>query len=61
MLLRTAEYRNAIIVRTRDQEIIDKLDIACDVGGVFDVEKKRFDHHQKTFTETFWSNKVREA
>lgn len=61
MLLRTAEYKNAIIVRTRDQEIIDKLDIVCDVGGVFDVEKKRFDHHQKTFTETFVSDKVREA
>ena len=45
MLLRTAEFKNAIIVRTRDQEIIEQLDIVADVGGTFDHEKKRYDHH----------------
>jgi uncharacterized UPF0160 family protein len=45
ILLRTNEFRDSIIVRTRDKEIIDKLDIVCDVGGEFDAEKKRFDHH----------------
>lgn len=45
MLLRTAEFKNAIIVRTRDYGILEKLDIVADVGGVFDHEKKRYDHH----------------
>lgn len=45
MLLYTKEFENSVIVRSRNQEILDTLDIVCDVGGVFDVEKKRFDHH----------------
>lgn len=49
MLLRTKEFKNSIIVRTRDQAILDELDIQCDVGGEFDPAKKRFDHHQRTF------------
>ena len=24
-----------------------------DVGGTYEPEKQRFDHHQKTFTETY--------
>jgi uncharacterized UPF0160 family protein len=35
------------IVRTRDIEKINKADYVFDVGGVYDPEKKRFDHHQK--------------
>lgn len=54
LLQYTEEFKNSIIVRTRDQEILDQLDIQCDVGGVFDVEKRRFDHHQKTFTCHWW-------
>ncbi|MEX1087332.1 MAG: MYG1 family protein, partial [Candidatus Paceibacterota bacterium] len=34
------------VVRTRQQEKIDAADIVVDVGGVYDPEKKRFDHHQ---------------
>lgn len=45
MLLRTNEFSKSIIVRSRDQELLDQLDIQCDVGGVFDPEKYRFDHH----------------
>ena len=36
-------------MRTRNQEILDQLDIVCDVGAVFDASKKRFDHHQRSF------------
>lgn len=40
------------LYRTRDQAIINSTDaIVYDVGGEFDVEKKRFDHHQKGFSE----------
>lgn len=49
MLLYTKEYANAVIVRTRNQEVLDQLDIVCDVGGVFDKSKNRFDHHQRSF------------
>jgi uncharacterized UPF0160 family protein len=34
------------IVRTRDQKIIDIADVVVDVGGVYDPENLRFDHHQ---------------
>ena len=35
------------IIRTRDQSIIEKADYVADVGGIYDSEKNRFDHHQK--------------
>ncbi len=34
------------IHRTRDQKVLDKCDYVCDVGGVYNPEKRRFDHHQ---------------
>lgn len=34
------------VIRTRDQSIIAKADIVCDVGGIYDTDKNRFDHHQ---------------
>ena len=46
------EYRDAEIVRTRDLEILSQCDIVVDVGGVFDHEAKRYDHHQATFRLT---------
>ena len=39
------------ILRTRDTAIIEKADIVVDVGGVYDVATKRFDHHQASFTD----------
>jgi uncharacterized UPF0160 family protein len=56
ILLRTDQFKKSIIVRTRDQELLDQLDIQCDVGGVFDPKKNRFDHHQKTFEHTWWTD-----
>lgn len=49
------DYRQSQIIRTRDMTKLDSCDIVVDVGGVFDVDKKRFDHHQRTFNETFSS------
>lgn len=35
------------LIRTRDLEIITKADIVVDVGGEYDPESDRFDHHQR--------------
>ncbi|NRA24617.1 MAG: MYG1 family protein, partial [Oleispira sp.] len=35
------------LIRTRDLELIAKADIVLDVGGEYDPEAGRFDHHQR--------------
>jgi len=35
------------LTRTRDLELINKADIVIDVGGEYDADKGRFDHHQR--------------
>jgi len=35
------------LIRTRDLELIDKADIVIDVGGAYDPDAGRFDHHQR--------------
>jgi uncharacterized UPF0160 family protein len=35
------------LIRTRDLEVIAKADIVLDVGGIYDPETGRFDHHQR--------------
>ena len=46
---------SAEVYRTRKQEEIDAAvmngAVICDVGGVYDPEKGRFDHHQREFSE----------
>eukprot|EP01057_Protomagalhaensia_wolfi_P002186 Protomagalhaensia_wolfi_Nauph_80__2185@NODE_240_length_3071_cov_9_642150_g180_i0_p2_GENE_NODE_240_length_3071_cov_9_642150_g180_i0NODE_240_length_3071_cov_9_642150_g180_i0_p2_ORF_typecomplete_len314_score60_04UPF0160/PF03690_13/1_8e70DUF4034/PF13226_6/0_018_NODE_240_length_3071_cov_9_642150_g180_i047988 len=54
MLRHLPEYQNAAIVRSRDSAIHDLCDILVDVGGSYDAEKKRYDHHQREFGEK-WS------
>ncbi|CAA7021871.1 unnamed protein product [Microthlaspi erraticum] len=34
-------------------EVLDKLDAALDVGGVYDPKRERYDHHRKGFTEHY--------
>lgn len=53
MLHQLPEYKSSKIIRTRDPLIISTADIVVDVGGVYDLATLRFDHHQRTFTETF--------
>lgn len=38
---------NVKIIRTRDSQIFEKGDYVFDVGGVYDPEKNKFDHHQR--------------
>lgn len=35
------------LIRTRDQALISQADIVVDVGGEYDPETGRFDHHQR--------------
>src|SRR3989344_2675707 len=37
---------DAKVVRTRDPRIIESGDFVVDVGGVYDAERNRLDHHQ---------------
>ncbi|KAG5181101.1 metal-dependent protein hydrolase [Tribonema minus] len=46
------QWRDAVVVRTRDPDQLAKCDIVVDVGGVYDAEALLFDHHQRTFTDT---------
>ncbi|KII94340.1 hypothetical protein PLICRDRAFT_171993 [Plicaturopsis crispa FD-325 SS-3] len=53
LLRRTATYANADLKRTRDPAVLDTCDIVVDVGAVYDDSKRRYDHHQRGFTEVF--------
>ncbi len=35
------------LIRTRDLDVINKADIVIDVGGEYDADAGRFDHHQR--------------
>ncbi|MFO0718746.1 MAG: MYG1 family protein [Candidatus Paceibacterota bacterium] len=37
---------NIEVLRTRDESFFDSADILLDLGGIYDEEKNRFDHHQ---------------
>lgn len=45
-------YPRATIVRSRDLKVIETCDIVLDVGGEYNPEKYRFDHHQRSFNHT---------
>ncbi|RDB31417.1 MYG1 family protein [Candidatus Similichlamydia laticola] len=43
------------LFRTRDPRVLERCEYVCDVGGIFDPDKKRFDHHQIDYTGDFSS------
>lgn len=62
------EYKDSIIIRTRDMGILQKCNVVVDVGAVYAPEmyvyvvtcfvlqffhRLKFDHHQREFTEVF--------
>jgi uncharacterized UPF0160 family protein len=53
MLRQLPAYRDSKIVRSRDLEVLDPLDIVIDVGGIYDHSKLRYDHHQRGYDERF--------
>jgi uncharacterized UPF0160 family protein len=46
LLKMTKQFENAEVTRTRDPEILGKMDVVVDVGGVYDPTTHRYDHHQ---------------
>uniref|UniRef100_A0AC35TVH0 TPR_REGION domain-containing protein n=1 Tax=Rhabditophanes sp. KR3021 TaxID=114890 RepID=A0AC35TVH0_9BILA len=52
------QFKDAQIIRSRNPKTLETCNIVIDVGGVFDHETKRYDHHQRTFTETMSSLNV---
>ncbi|KAI5181894.1 hypothetical protein NEOKW01_2050 [Nematocida sp. AWRm80] len=46
-------HKDSIVIRTRDQSIIDKGDYVIDVGGVYNHQNHRYDHHQREFNEVY--------
>jgi uncharacterized UPF0160 family protein len=49
-LLRVFVDADATVVRTRDPARMEPADVVIDVGGRFDPEARRFDHHQASYT-----------
>lgn len=52
MLRALPQFAGATIVRTRDQATLASCTVVVDVGGVYDVDRNRFDHHQRDFSCT---------
>lgn len=48
-LVRVFVDADATVHRTRNAEELDAADIVFDVGGVFDPQAGRFDHHQRDY------------
>jgi len=48
-------YKDASVIRSRDPEVLNTCTLVVDVGGVFDQKAHRYDHHQKTFDQSFHS------
>ncbi|KAL4225066.1 hypothetical protein ACF0H5_015760 [Mactra antiquata] len=55
MLKQLPIYKHAEIVRTRDPAVLDTCDIVVDVGGEYNPDKHRYDHHQRSFNESLSS------
>lgn len=55
MLRLLPEYQDSLLVRSRNPELLEACDIIVDVQGQYDGAK-HFDHHQRTFSETFSPN-----
>lgn len=51
MIRLTSKFKDSQIVRSRDPKILDTLDAVLDVGGVYDPDTDRYDHHQKGFSQ----------
>lgn len=52
MLKQLNRFKDHDIVRTRNPELLAKAEIVVDVGSECDVERLRFDHHQRSFNQS---------
>ena len=49
MLLCLPKYKDYVVVRSRDPDVLKLCGTVVDVGAVYDPSKNMFDHHQRTF------------
>lgn len=47
------------ILRTRNTDLLQQCEVVVDVGGEYDPERMRYDHHQKGFGTTFPNYKTK--
>ncbi|XP_012244607.1 UPF0160 protein MYG1, mitochondrial isoform X1 [Bombus impatiens] len=52
MLKTLPRYKDAVIVRSRNMNILNTCDIVIDVGGEYNPSKHRYDHHMRDFNES---------
>uniref|UniRef100_A0A4W3JBW5 Myg1 exonuclease n=1 Tax=Callorhinchus milii TaxID=7868 RepID=A0A4W3JBW5_CALMI len=48
-------FQEAEIVRSRNAKLLAECDVVVDVGGEYVPERHRYDHHQRTFSESMYS------
>jgi uncharacterized UPF0160 family protein len=54
ILRQTSTYYQSKVIRTRDENVYsNEADIVIDVGGVYDHDLKRYDHHQRDYDQRF--------
>lgn len=53
MLRMLPTYGDSPLVRTRDPKVLETCHTVVDVGGEYDAQRNRYDHHQRGFTTTF--------
>lgn len=49
MLLMLSRYQQAVIVRSRDPEVLKDCHVVVDVGAIYDPKQHCYDHHQRDF------------
>jgi len=49
LLINFELIQKELVFRTRDEKILSSCQFVCDVGGIYDHSKKRFDHHQNDY------------
>lgn len=52
MLKQLDRFKDHEIIRTRDPDALAEAEIIVDVGGEFDADRLRLDHHQRSFNLT---------
>lgn len=52
MLKLLPQFKNAEVIRSRDNAVLEECDVIVDVTGKYDGVK-HFDHHQREFSEVF--------
>ena len=52
MLKLLPRFESHSIVRSRDAAVLEQCEIVVDVGAVYDADRLRLDHHQRTFEGT---------